>query len=396
MNIENELSSALAQHQSDNLPEAEKIYRAILSVSPQHPDATHLLGIIAFQRGDYATSVQLIQDAIQWHQTPPHYYFSNLANSLVLLNRLEEAVTALHRSIQMNPQNTALTGQLGDILKALGKIDEAILAYEQALLIQPGHSEILIMLGQTYADLGDKEKTSFYLSKMLTGQLNSPSTYRLIGTIFQRIGNYDEATYSYCRSLEFNGNKAAASPLRAYSNQWLRDKCSPLAGDVLSIGSGMDFDKEQSLYRHYFTNCSSYTRLDFDKEYHPDITGNLMDLGDVIKDTSYDVVFCIWVLEHVQKVDAAIDEIHRILKAGGTFVFGLPTNIGFHAFPHDYSRFTLSGIEQIFRDKFVITGVTEVGEREKPILDPRLTLIGEYTEGVPLGYVGLATKKACP
>ena len=45
------LGNAIALHQAGRLQEAEIIYQSILQQQPKHPDALHLLGVIAFQAG---------------------------------------------------------------------------------------------------------------------------------------------------------------------------------------------------------------------------------------------------------------------------------------------------------------------------------------------------------
>ena len=45
------LEKARVHHTAGQLAEAEVLYREILEFSPDHPDALHLLGVIAYQVG---------------------------------------------------------------------------------------------------------------------------------------------------------------------------------------------------------------------------------------------------------------------------------------------------------------------------------------------------------
>ena len=54
------LESAIARHRVGQLQEAETIYRQILGIEPEHPDALHLLGVVANQVGRPKESIECI------------------------------------------------------------------------------------------------------------------------------------------------------------------------------------------------------------------------------------------------------------------------------------------------------------------------------------------------
>ena len=54
------LEQALAHHRAGQLQQAEAIYRQILRSQPDHPDALHLLGVVALQAGRNDTAVMYI------------------------------------------------------------------------------------------------------------------------------------------------------------------------------------------------------------------------------------------------------------------------------------------------------------------------------------------------
>ena len=55
----------IAHHQAGRLNQAESIYQSILKEQPGHPDALHLLGVIAHQVGKSEIAVDLIEKAIR-------------------------------------------------------------------------------------------------------------------------------------------------------------------------------------------------------------------------------------------------------------------------------------------------------------------------------------------
>ena len=69
--IQPELNRGLEFHLSGRFAEAENIYRSILKTEPTHFDATHLLGVIALQRGQFEVAEKQIGLAIRINPSPP-------------------------------------------------------------------------------------------------------------------------------------------------------------------------------------------------------------------------------------------------------------------------------------------------------------------------------------
>lgn len=74
------IQTAMEHHQAGRLPEAEAIYQQVLQVVPDHPDALHLLGVLANQTGKNVIAVELIRRAILVNPSSPMY--NNLGNAL--------------------------------------------------------------------------------------------------------------------------------------------------------------------------------------------------------------------------------------------------------------------------------------------------------------------------
>ena len=88
------LQKALGLHQLGLLAEAEPLYRAILAQLPHHFDALHLLGVIAYQRQDFAGAARQIGRALQIdpNNAPAH---SNIGSVWRGLKRHDEALARL-------------------------------------------------------------------------------------------------------------------------------------------------------------------------------------------------------------------------------------------------------------------------------------------------------------
>ncbi len=88
--------------------------------------------------------------------------------------------------------------------------------------------------------------------------------------------------------------------------------------------------------------------VDIDPARQPDIVASATDLS-MFETGSIAQVFCLEVLEHLPSPPDAAEEIHRILKPGGTVIGSTPFILGIHDRPHDYYRFTKMGLQHLFR-----------------------------------------------
>lgn len=148
------------------------------------------------------------------------------------------------------------------------------------------------------------------------------------------------------------------SPERRDSNTVLRAWCAPITGDVLSIGSGGDIDKEGRTYRDYFSRARSYVTSDV-------IPGcdRQLDARDMpaVADASFDAVFASGVLEHIDDCHAAVREVWRVLRPDGLFVVGVPFKQPIHRAPMDFWRFTEYGLRALL-GAFAVETVTSIGD----------------------------------
>lgn len=133
-------------HQSGRLAEAETVYRQVLASEPRHPDALHLLGVIATQRGRNEDAVELIGQAIaeKGDMAPFH---ANFGTSLRALGRLAEAEASYRRAIELKPDYADAHNHLGTALRDLGRLSEAEASYREALRLRPDYGDAHNNLG---------------------------------------------------------------------------------------------------------------------------------------------------------------------------------------------------------------------------------------------------------
>lgn len=126
----------------------------------------------------------------------------------------------------------------------------------------------------------------------------------------------------------------------------LLSQLPPLTGKILDVGGG----KKAS----YFPTVKiegDYSAFNIDSALEPTELGDL-NKGLPYPDNTFDNVLTLNTLEHIYKIDLAVEEIGRVLKPGGELVCGVPFIFRVHGSPDDYSRKTAS---------WWTTKLTEVG-----------------------------------
>lgn len=134
----NEIHSAMRLHAAGCVVEAERAFRAILSRIPDEPNASHMLGVIHYQRGQLNAAEPLLKVSMKFADAVPGWH-SNYALFCRAAGRLEEALKHLSRAIELFPSAPESYDNLGLTLTDLGRHDEALEAYESAVRVRPDY-----------------------------------------------------------------------------------------------------------------------------------------------------------------------------------------------------------------------------------------------------------------
>ena len=125
-----ELEDAIRLHESGDLASAEQRYRAILERDPRHADATHLLGLLAHQRGEQERAIAQIGAAIALAPERAIYHY-NLGNALAALGRTEAAAESFSAALRLDPAHIGARSNLALALSQSGREREALQALRQ-------------------------------------------------------------------------------------------------------------------------------------------------------------------------------------------------------------------------------------------------------------------------
>jgi ubiquinone/menaquinone biosynthesis C-methylase UbiE len=118
-------------------------------------------------------------------------------------------------------------------------------------------------------------------------------------------------------------------------------------GNVLDVGCGQSpykFLLNAADTKYFGVDIVDAEKFDYDNS---DITP--FDGENIpFEDGKFDGLICTEVLEHVQNYQKLIDEMHRVMKKGGTGIVTIPWSARYHYIPYDFFRYTPSSLKTMF------------------------------------------------
>ena len=220
VSLEEAISIAIQLQQNEQWKAAGDIYRGVLAVAPEWPDALHYSGVLAHQEGRSDKAVELIERSLELEPDRADWH-SNLA--VVLRDRLEldKAIAACRRAIALDARHANAYNNLGVLLRAQGRVDEAEAAYRVAIRACPAHSDAFTNLGILLTDQRRAQEAAICFCKVITCRPKNPEARRLLALAHCTLGEMDEAVRVF--------------------EEWLAEEPdNPIARHMLAACSGRD------------------------------------------------------------------------------------------------------------------------------------------------------------
>ena len=224
-----------------------------LALDPGHADTLHLTGLLCLQAGQYDHALEWIARAIR--QQPKADYLTNLGAALLNLGRVDDAVVAFDKAVQLKPDEASSWKNLAGALHRLGRREEAILGYRQALKLDASDWDAANTAGLILRELGRKDEALVYfdmhermpLDSGLKFQMHAHAAFirkrfeegldairsahalnpadaeicNMAGIFLARLGRENEALQWYDRALGLRPNLLAALNNKAFAFEHL-------------------------------------------------------------------------------------------------------------------------------------------------------------------------------
>jgi Flp pilus assembly protein TadD len=213
------LDEAVFHHRAGHFAQAEPLYQRILQVDPDHAEALHLLGLMAYQVGKLDQAGDLISRAIHSDSTKAPYFY-NLGIVLQRLGRFHEAVTAYQQAVRLHPGYVEAHCNLGNVLKEQGKLEEAVAAYRKALAISPDYVDAHNNLGVVLEERGRYDEAVASYERALRLNPKHAEAHSNLGNALKELDRLDEAVASFDRALDLKPDYAKGHYNLAFAYLW--------------------------------------------------------------------------------------------------------------------------------------------------------------------------------
>jgi predicted O-linked N-acetylglucosamine transferase (SPINDLY family) len=203
------MHTALRRHQAGHLADAEALYRRILSHEPNHPEALHLLGVLASQTNRPEIAAELLGRAVAIRPRVAEYQ-SNLGNALRLIGRFDEAAAACRCAIELKPDFAEAHNNLGNALLDLGLLDAAVAAYREAAQIDSASPRLHYHLGNALSHGGRFDEAITAYREAVRLDRDCADAWNGVGNALRERGKLEDAVAACRRATELRPDFAEA------------------------------------------------------------------------------------------------------------------------------------------------------------------------------------------
>ncbi len=165
-------SAYIDQGDAKKFPEAEKILKKSIELSPNYPAYANLGYMYSLQQR-YAESAAATEKALQFNDKD-YIVWANLAmaydglhDKAKLAAVLDKELPLVEQAAHSNPRDSLTQSRLG-LLYAQKKLrDKALIRVQTALALTPGDPDVLENVGETYEALDDRSHAIQYIERAL-------------------------------------------------------------------------------------------------------------------------------------------------------------------------------------------------------------------------------------
>lgn len=183
---------ATASHEAGRWHEAERDYRVILNADPNHPDALHQLGLLAYQTGNAAVAIDLVSRAAA--RAPDRGAFHNtLGGALLEVGRTEDALAAFERASRLMPDSIEVRNNLAKAMHTAGDIGGALAIYRSLIADAPNDADVNNNIARALEAAGEFEEAVRHYRIAVSARPDDAVVLSQLGNALCAMHTFDEA-----------------------------------------------------------------------------------------------------------------------------------------------------------------------------------------------------------
>ena len=174
--IDNIISNAFQNHKNKKFSEAEKLYKEVLKIDPNHIICLNYFGVMLAQT-----------------------------------NRTERAEQLFLKANNIQPNNPFVNNNLGNIYYESGDYIKAIPYYEAAISFKSDFVDPNLNLGIIFINQGKLDKALDHLKRVIQIQPTNIKSYAIVANIYKKQRNFKSALDSYQKIFEIDPENSIAN-----------------------------------------------------------------------------------------------------------------------------------------------------------------------------------------
>jgi tetratricopeptide (TPR) repeat protein len=199
------VNQAAALCEQGRLDEAEALIRGVLTFAPRDDAALHLMGMIAYGKGEGSRAIDLYRQAIAINGRVASYH-GNLGNAYLELETPQpaEAARSFRRVLALNPGLVLAQFGLGLALIGLKDYPAAAKELERAARASPDHADTHLNLGIALTELGRLDDAVAHCRRAVALNPGYAGNHLKLGIALRIKGDFQEAFASITRAIQLD------------------------------------------------------------------------------------------------------------------------------------------------------------------------------------------------
>jgi len=209
------LMRALADMNRQQFAPADQDLRKAADLAPASPAAYVQMGNLHSLQKQYAAAIKFYQQALE-HDPASTDALQGMMNTYLAQKQVDQAIAAAKAQIAKTPNSSGFYDLLGTALFQKKDFAAADGALHKSIELDRNNSDALVKLAQTQAAEGSTRDALATYQQSIKDHPKEISFYILAGMLYESQGNWDQAKNLYQQALNLEPNNPLASNNLAY------------------------------------------------------------------------------------------------------------------------------------------------------------------------------------